>query len=58
MFWAKYRESILYNSDSEDNSEWITELTLNQTNAVQNVTWIRLWLSTELGLELGTGAQI
>ena len=44
LLWirAKFRESILYSSDSEDNSEWISELALNQTNSAQNLTWIRL----------------
>ena len=57
LLWnrAKFRENILYSSESEDNSEWINELALNQTNSVQNATWIRLWISTEFDLELGTG---
>ena len=46
LFWirAKFRENNKFYSESEDDSEWITELALNQTNSVQNVTWNRLWL--------------
>ena len=55
---AKFRENIMYSSESKDNSEWITELALNQTNSVQNVTWFSQRLSTEFWWELGTGCAI
>ena len=42
-------------SESEDKSEWFTELALNQTSSGQNMTRIRLWLSTEFGLPLVPG---
>ena len=51
-FRAKFRETILSSSESEDNSEWITELALNQTKSVQNATWISLWLSSEFAWDL------
>ena len=38
-------ESIFcFLSESEDNSEWITELAMNQNKSVPNVTVIRFWL--------------
>ena len=55
-FREKLRENILYSSESEDNSEWLARLSLNRKNSAQNVTWYRLWLSTEFDLELGTGS--
>ena len=56
LLWirTKFRENNLYSSESDDNSIWITELALNQTISMQNVTWNRLWLSTEFSLELST----
>ena len=50
-----FREIFLYSSESEDTSEWITEIALNQTNSEQNVTWIRLWLRSDFVWVLGTG---
>ena len=47
-----------FHSESEDNSEWIAEIALSQTNSESNVTWIRLWLSTEFALALGMGRQL
>ena len=57
LLWnrATFRGNTQYSYESEDNSEWINELALNQTNSVQNATWIGLWISTEFDLELGTG---
>ena len=46
----------MYSSESEYNLVEITELALNQTNSVQNMTWIILWLSTEFDLVLDTGS--
>ena len=43
--WSSIRENVLFFSESEDNSKWITELAMNQTNSVPNVTWIRFWLT-------------
>ena len=51
----KFKEKNDYSSESEDNWEWIIEDSLSQTKSVQIVAWIRLWLSTELALELGMG---
>ena len=61
-FWSSLnqsniQENIKLYSESEDNSDWITELALSQTNSVQNVTWIRLCLSMEFALALGTGHE-
>ena len=55
---AKLRENVQHYSESEDNSDWTTESALIQTNSVQNVTWIRLWLSTEFDFEIGTGKEL